>query len=247
LLAELSEADTEEKRIRAEFREAVFQQTVRRWTEEAFADLLGVLLVGPAFFFGFCRLLGIHRIDTAGESHPPTSLRILLMSKVLKDLELTGALPEDTAKAVVGWSEYATEALVSTVASPQSSAVFRGLSAFVGRELIANYNALVGFAAGLIAGRTLAKTALPEDMARGVQLLQLSIPPIEKCSVPSLSGAPEPLEPARIFSSCWGAYFAGTAEGMSEVEERKLFENCSEALLHSLDAAECIRSWGKAS
>jgi hypothetical protein len=62
-------------------------ERVSRWVMELSADAIGIYLFGPALYFASTTLLtSISHIDRCSTSHPPSRLRIKLMTRMLKGI-----------------------------------------------------------------------------------------------------------------------------------------------------------------
>jgi hypothetical protein len=58
---------------------------ITQWLIELSADSIGLELFGPALYFAGVHLLtSLNHIESCSESHPPTKLRVKLMSRILK-------------------------------------------------------------------------------------------------------------------------------------------------------------------
>jgi hypothetical protein len=121
--------------------------------------------------------------------------------------------------------------------------MFRGLPALLTRECEAVHGALLAQTAGILADVVLTPEQLQLDLERGRRLLDLRIPPVEEELRPALDRTPPALSAPRVFSSCWAAYYLGVEVGKPA---RENLAQTSAALLDSLDAAEAIRAWERA-
>jgi hypothetical protein len=220
----------------------VYIDAALRWTEEVFADAVGTLLVGPGFLSSLTRMLTAFRTDVASETHPPTILRIGFIIDTLREHGLIEPLPAATKSIIAAWEAEAGR-VTNFLPARNTHSLFRTLPGLLARELRAVHKQLVVQTAGILGQRVLTPDELSLDLERGRRLLHLRIPPIEARLEPDLNGAPLPLDTARIFSSCWAAYYLAAQEGRSL---KKALMRCSDTLLDSLDATESVKAWSSA-
>jgi hypothetical protein len=72
------------------------------WIEEAVCDAFATLLLGPTYLYSFMAIVGTSDLDTAGDEHPPTRLRIRLLLEQLDDLGWKDVLAEASPE-IDGW------------------------------------------------------------------------------------------------------------------------------------------------
>lgn len=89
LIAALGNAAKTHANTGAEGLSAAIEMLVGRlasWVEEAVCDAFGAQILGPTYLYSFMTIVGTSDLDTAGEEHPPTRLRIRLLLKQLDGL-----------------------------------------------------------------------------------------------------------------------------------------------------------------
>jgi hypothetical protein len=240
---QLDPAQTQDLMRRVEFAllQSAYMKAMTSWLEELYADVVGLLLSGPAYFVAFSRLLGgFFPIDNVSVSHPPTALRIRLLGETLSKFGLLAALPGTTRPLV---DEWLARAQTATKYAPVGDLNPKLIPLLV-QAAEAAHPGVIAAAAARVGGRAYTASLLAEDGERGRLLRELKIPPIEQDALPPLTEPGQPLPPARIFSAVWAAFLeqtSGASPPLAGVASAA--EQYARVLLGALDGAEALRAW----
>jgi hypothetical protein len=225
-----------------------YLKILSNWIEELFSDLIGTLLVGPAYVLGFGRVLGgFFPLENASSTHPPPALRLRLMLEVLtKRALISGNLPGGVPELFAAWSAEVTR--IDTSKSYRSSER-RSVPNELIPLLIAGskgiFHEIEAMALKALGDRPATSNTQKIDLDRATILHRLKIPPVEDPATPTLTGSGSPLEAARIFSTCWMAFYLGLADPTLADKHGELSLFYGNAVLEALDAAESLRVWAK--
>jgi hypothetical protein len=226
-----------------------WDKAIGQWIEEIFSDVFGVLSVGPAYLHSFCRVLGAKAPLTDCTSvHPPSALRISIMNALLEDRKMLAGIPAAVSAALHIWSTQSDGIVKSHDFTVDEKEVNEVVHDFA-RELV---KAALGVVeevvkkVELVLGPTIFTAEDGRrDLTRATRIASLNIPAIEEDEPPRLDGLDNPLSAARIFASNWLAYYLN--ERLVDHDRRDGMRQHGERLLNSLDAAEAIRAWRRAS
>lgn len=228
------------EQVRQRTKEVQWLSITGNWVEEVYADIFGLLAVGPAYFHSFCRTLcvDLSRSDCTPD-HPPLDLRMRLMSNLMESEGFIDHLPSPVSELISEWRQEQcsepyrmTNADIRSVPAAGDMAIaVEGLAQEVTKSVLA------------VLGEGRFSPAIGEqDLERAKQIALWNIAAIEKGGVPDLEGPGDPLPTARIFSSNWLAYYLSLKE-LDNVDRVSLMKVHGERLLHSLDAAAALREW----
>ncbi len=79
---------------------------VTRWLMELSSDAIGIRLFGPALYLAAIHLLNSFKhLDHASASHPPTRLRVKLMTRMLKEIYAVDRWHKELQEFVASWDE----------------------------------------------------------------------------------------------------------------------------------------------
>ena len=234
----------------AAHRERTFVGIANRWLEELYSDVFGLLAVGPAFLYAFCRVLGaLGELNVASNSHPPTAVRIDLMRSIAERRGYLENLPAGANAPIRGWLN-ASEHVVKKgdfINLDTEDSDLENFRPYLLDVIAKHYDSLEKEAAKVLGSRTCDRATLAEDLDRADWLARLDIPPVEGEAIPSLDGQGTPLPAARIFARTWGAFHGHQSRTLEKIEHSALMEQYADGLIGALDGAEALRAWIKPS
>ncbi|MBI2431648.1 MAG: hypothetical protein HYV26_02125 [Candidatus Hydrogenedentes bacterium] len=83
---------------------------IGRWRKELAADLYGILLFGPAYFFAFAEfIVSMGRLDSPDDDHPPPRFRLRRLLEYMDHLYPSSFLPEEAGEYLDQWRPVANE------------------------------------------------------------------------------------------------------------------------------------------
>jgi hypothetical protein len=219
-----------------------WKAVIDRWQEEIFADVFGLLSVGPAYFHSFCRVLGADTsLESCTSAHPPTSLRMAIMGEILQTRDLLDAIPPLIAPLLTEYIATSTANTQFKQHEDDQSEIVTGYTRELVSAIRASVAPIIESIETILGDSVFTKAEGFEDLERGRQIAELNIPAIEEASIPTLGGAGRPLSAARIFASNWTAYYL--CQSFKDCDATRLMHQHGERLLNSLDAAEALRAW----
>lgn len=94
-------------------RESISKQIniiIRNWVEEISADMMGLYLFGPAYFFASCRLnIPVAMMDSSSDTHPSPRTRLRVLSRCLRNLGYDKLMSARSAEVFTEWARYGEE------------------------------------------------------------------------------------------------------------------------------------------
>lgn len=217
---------------------ARFARSVQLWAEEIFADIVGILLVGPAYLLAFCHVLGGNfSIQNCSDTHPPTAFRIQILAESLKTHGLVPeALPPALREVWDGWLSETDASHTTYRPANDNDDRFKRILPVLIESLTAASKPLLASVAAELGDKVCTPARLADDIERAKLMESTGIPPIEQGTVPSLEKAGIPMEAHRVFSISWLAHYMRRADAGDEVQ-------AGQSLLEALDASEALRAW----
>lgn len=214
-----------------------YEKALRKWVEEVFADIFGLLSVGPAYLHCLANVLGADgTLQQCSKVHPSTAIRIAILGEIATSRELLETIPP-LAKASIEW--WLSEAQAQRREfSHGSEPLLDEFALALGEAAVECVPVIIAEAEAILESRLYSVEDGSADLRRAQQIERWNMPAVEE----EVAGAP--LGASRIFASNWAAYYLGGDENAPDWRGR--MREYGERLLNSLDAAEAIRAWERA-
>ena len=214
-----------------------YEKALRKWVEEVFADVFGLLSVGPAYLHCLASVLGADgTLQQCSKLHPSTAL-IAILGEIATARGLLETIPA-CAKASIGWWISEAQAERKEFSHGGTDVLLDQFAPALGDAVVAFVEVVVSEAEGILKGNLYSKADAAADLRRAELIEQWNMPAVEE------DVAGKPLSAARIFASNWAAYHLGGDERAPDWLAR--MKQHGERLLNSLDAAEATRAWARA-
>jgi len=234
------------ERLELAKKRSLYLKMVASWSEELYADAVGLLMLGPSYLSAFCRVLGgFFSLDGASATHPPTALRIHLMGRIVRERQLFSGLPDRARRILQDWLDAAEAIVAAGFRIASGEAPLDAVLGHVVKAAVETHGSVLTSVEAALGPRCQGASERASTARRAELLYTFQIPSIEDKEVPTFEAPPTPLEPAQIFAAHWHAFYLALEAKQASADLLRSASEQGELMLGSLDAAESLRAWRK--